>query len=62
MAQKNGFLGMRIRQSLLDWFTDYCKGRNTTMTQVLTSYIESLRSIEEQEKQKERSNNDNPRT
>ena len=48
--QKNDSIHFRIPQGLREWFVEYCRQRRVTMTQALTSYIESLRVIEEQEK------------
>ena len=50
MTRKENILNFRIEQGLHQWFIEYCRKRRVTMTQALTSYIESLRAIEEQEK------------
>ena len=51
MARKENILNFRIEQALHQWFIQYCRKRRLTMTQALTSYIESLRAIEKQEKE-----------
>jgi hypothetical protein len=48
--RKNDSIHFRIPQDMREWFIEYCRKRRVTMTQALTSYIESLRAIEEQEK------------
>jgi len=49
-VRKNDSIHFRIPQDMREWFVEYCHKRRVTMTQALTSYIESLRAIEEQEK------------
>jgi hypothetical protein len=47
-VRKENILNFRIEQELHQWFTGYCRKHRTTMTQLLTGFILSLRIMEKE--------------